>query len=141
VKVRGVAATILITIGAVVTLLAVVLVIGAYREDAGLSSRSVRTTAEVVSVAFDRTLVRYETPDGAVHLPPDGVGYPRGLEVGQIVEVEYDYEHPDLVKVAGRGAYLALLPAGSLLFFLWLVIVPLVWWLRRTRPSLSPATS
>jgi hypothetical protein len=141
VKVRRVVANTLTTIGAVVTLLAVVLVIGAYREDAGVNSRAVKTTAEVVSVAFDRTLVRYGTPDGAVHLPPDGLMYPRGLQVGQIVEVVYDNAHPDVVKVAGRGAYLSLLPAGSLVLFLWLVVAPLVWWLRRVKRSPSPATS
>jgi hypothetical protein len=137
-KVRRIATIALVAIGSTVTLLALTLVIGAYREDAGLSARATRTTAEVVSVAFDRTLVRYETPDGAVHLPPDGVGYPAGLEKGQLVEVEYDAAKPDLVKVAGRGAYLSLMPAGTLVLFVWLAIGPLVWWLRR---SPSPATS
>jgi uncharacterized protein DUF3592 len=144
-RVRKVVAITLVAIGTTVTFLAVLLVVGAYREDAGLNARSVKTTAEVVSVAFDRTLVRYETPDGAVHLPPDGVGYPDGLQVGQVVEVEYDAAKPDLVKVAGRGAYLSLMPAGTLLLFMWLVIAPILWWLRRYgpvfRPLPSPATS
>ncbi len=140
-KVRRVAAIVLISLGAVVTLLAITLVIGAYREDAGLSARSVKTTAEVVSVAFDRTLVKYETPDGAVHLPPDGVGYPSGLQVGQLVEVEYDEAHPDLVKVAGRGAYLSLMPAGTLVLFTWLIVVPSVWLLRRNRKAPVPAAT
>jgi hypothetical protein len=135
----------LVSIGVTVTVLAVILVIGTYREDVGLNARSVKTTAEVVSVSFDRTLVRYETPDGAVHLPPDGVGYPSGLQVGQVVEVEYDAAKPDLVKVAGRGAYLSLMPAGTLMLFMWLVIAPILWWLRRYgpvfRPLPSPATS
>jgi hypothetical protein len=136
----------LVAIGATITLLALVLVIGAFREDAGLNSRSVRTTAEVVSVSFDRTLVRYQTPDGADHIPPDGVGYPAGLEAGQLVEVEYDAAHPDLVKVAGRGAYLSLMPAGTLVLFMWVVIGPVLWWMRRYGPlfrasSPSPATS
>lgn len=121
----------LVAIGATVSLLAVVLVLGAYREDAGISAHPVRTTAEVVSVAFDRTLVRYETPDGAVHFPPDGVAYPHGLRAGQLVEVEYDEAKPDLVRVAGRGAYLSLMPAGTLVLFLWLVVGPVLWWLRR----------
>jgi hypothetical protein len=137
-KVRRVVAITLLSIGATVTLLATVLVIGAFREDAGLNSRAVRTTAEVVSIAFDRTLVSYQTPDGAVHVPPDGVGYPAGLEVGQLIEVEYDGAKPDLVKVAGRGAYLTLLPAGTLVLFVWLGILPILLWLRRSR---SPATS
>lgn len=141
VKVRRVTVRTLVTLGAIFSFLAVVLVIGAYREDIGLNSRAVRTTAEVVSVAYDRTLVRYQTPDGAVHLPSDGIGYPKDLQVGQIVEVEYDSAHPDVVKVSGRGAYLSLLPAGTLLLFMWLVIGPLVWWLRRPKRSPSPATS
>jgi hypothetical protein len=135
----------LVAIGATFTLLALVLVIGAFREDAGLNARSVRTTAEVVSVSFDRTLVRYQTPDGADHIPPDGVGYPAGLEAGQLVEVEYDAAHPDLVKVAGRGAYLSLMPAGTLVLFMWLVIGPVLWWMKRYGPLFrrlpSPATS
>ncbi|RSM75332.1 hypothetical protein DMH04_38255 [Kibdelosporangium aridum] len=145
---RRIAAIVLVSIGATVTLLAVVLVIGAYREDAGLNSRAVRTTAEVLSVSFDRTLVRYQTPDGADHIPPDGVGYPAGLQRGQLVEVEYDAAKPDLVKVAGRGAYLTLMPAGTLVLFMWLVILPILWWMKRYGPlftsnppqSLSPAT-
>ncbi|MET0236672.1 MAG: DUF3592 domain-containing protein [Kibdelosporangium sp.] len=145
VRIRRVVAITLVAIGATVTLLAIVLVIGAFREDAGLNARSVRTTAEVVSVSFDRTLVRYQTPDGADHIPPDGVGYPAGLQAGQLVEVEYDSAHPDLVKVAGRGAYLSLMPAGTLVLFMWLVIGPVLWWMRRHgalfRPSPSPATS
>jgi Protein of unknown function (DUF3592) len=144
-KVRRIVAITLIGVGVTVTLLAVVLVIGAFREDAGLSSRAVRTTAEVIDVAFDRTLVRYQTPDGAEHIPPDGVGYPAGLEVGQIVEVEYDAAKPDLVKVAGRGAYLSLLPAGTLVLFLWAVLLPVLWWMNRRgslfRQSRSPATT
>jgi hypothetical protein len=133
-RIRRVAAITLVIIGATITLLALVLVIGAFREDAGLNSRSVRTTAEVVSVSFDRTLVRYQTPDGADHIPPDGVGYPAGLQAGQLVEVEYDAAHPDLVKVAGRGAYLSLMPAGTLVLFMWLVIGPILWWMRRYGP-------
>lgn len=145
-KVRRIVAIALAGVGVTVTLLAVVLVIGAFREDAGLSARAVRTTAEVIDVAFDRTLVRYQTPDGAEHIPPDGVGYPAGLEVGQIVEVEYDAAKPDLVKVAGRGAYLSLMPAGTLVVFLWAAILPVLWWIHRKdgalfRRSLSPATS
>ncbi|WP_033394099.1 DUF3592 domain-containing protein [Kibdelosporangium aridum] len=147
-RVRRIAAIVLVSIGATVTLLAVVLVIGAYREDAGLNSRAVRTTAEVLSVSFDRTLVRYQTPDGADHIPPDGVGYPAGLQQGQLVEIEYDAAKPDLVKVAGRGAYLTLMPAGTLVLFMWLVILPILWWMKRYGPlfrrnplqSLSPAT-
>jgi hypothetical protein len=144
-KVRRIVAITLVGIGVTVTLLAVTLVIGAFREDAGLSSRAVRTTAEVIDVSFDRTLVRYQTPDGAEHIPPDGIGYPAGLEVGQIIQAEYDAAKPDLVKVAGRGAYLSLLPAGTLILFLWAVILPVLWWLGRkghlfTR-SPSPATS
>ncbi|WP_132111554.1 DUF3592 domain-containing protein [Actinocrispum wychmicini] len=141
VKVRRVTAISLVSFGGVITFLAVLLLIGTYRQDVALNSRAVGTTAEVVSVAFDRTLVRYQTPDGAVHLPPDGISFPKGLQVGQIVQVEYDAAHPDVVKVAGRGAYLALLPVGTLLLFLWLVIVPVVWWLRRATRSPSPATS
>lgn len=140
-RVRRIVSVTLLSIGGLITLLSVVLVVGAYREDAGIDARPVRTIAEVMSVSFDRTLVRYETPDGAVHNPPDGISYPSGLQEGQLVEAEYDEAKPDLVRVAGRGADLSLMPAGTLVLFTWIIVGPAVWWLRRLSRTPSPATT
>ena len=126
----------LLAVGATITLLCVALVIGTFRNDAAIEGRTGRTTAEVLSVAFDRTLVRFETPDREVHIPEQGVLYPRGLEEGQLVLVEYDQDSPDLVRVAGRTASLSLMPLGMVLAGTWIVLVPIVWWLRRSGASL-----
>ncbi|GDY29431.1 hypothetical protein GTS_10640 [Gandjariella thermophila] len=130
-RARRIAALVLIGLAALVSLLCVLLVVSAWLEDASINARTGRATAEVVSVAFNRTVVRFDTPDGAVRIPPDGVLYPEGLEQGQLVRVEYDTNNPDLVRVAGRGAYLTYLPAGSTLLGVWAVVLPGLWWLRR----------
>jgi len=133
-KVRRIARIALLVFAGIVSLLCVLLVIGSFRDDAAIESRMGRVTAEVVSVSFSRTLVRFETPDGAAHIPAEGVQYPQGLEPGQLVQVEYDSDNPDLVRVAGRDATLSLLPAGSVLVITWVVVLPVVWWLRRGAP-------
>jgi hypothetical protein len=133
-KRRRVTAVTLLVIGITVSALCVLLVIGSFRNDAAISKRTGRATAEVLSVAFNRTLVRFATPDSAVHIPPDGVLYPQGLEEGQLVLVEYDQDKPDLVRVAGRTGSLALMPVGTVLAVTWLVLLPILWWLRRSGP-------
>lgn len=121
----------LLTFGGIVTFLAVVLVVAAWTEDIAID-KDVRTTnAEVVSDSFTRTLVRFYTPDGAEHIPQVGVLYPAGLEVGDVVQVEYSQDDPEQVRVAGRGAFITLLPVGLTLLAVWAVLVPAVWWLRR----------
>lgn len=115
-----------------ITLLAVALVFAAYRNDGAIASGMGEANAEVVSVAWDRTIVRFQTPDGIIHLPSNGVLYPDGLTEGQLVRVEYASADPELARVSGRTAVLTLLPAGSTVVFTWLVAGPLLWWLRRT---------
>jgi len=85
----------------------------------------------VVSENFSRTLVLFYTPDRAEHIPQVGVLYPSGLKVGDAVEVEYRQDNPELVRVAGRGAFVTLLPVGLTLLGVWAVVIPAVWWLRR----------
>ena len=87
----------------------------------------------MVSDNFSRTLVRFYTADGAEHIPQVGVLYPAGLKVGDVVEVEYRQDNPELVRVAGRGAFVTLLPVGLTVLGVWAVLVPAVWWLRRRR--------
>jgi hypothetical protein len=121
----------LLALGAAITFLGVVLVVAAWTEDIAIDGNTVRVDAEVVSDDFSRTLVRFYTPDGGEHIPQVGVLYPSGLKVGDVVEVEYNQENPELVRVAGRGAVVTLLPVGLTLLVVWAVLIPAVWWLRR----------
>jgi len=121
-------------VGAVVTLIAVLLLLACWRDDRAIDERTGRATAEVVSVAFNRTVVRFGTPDGKVYSPSQGVLYPEGLEAGQLVRVEYDTADPERTRIAGRNASLALLPISTFLLALWAVLGPSIWWLRR-RPK------
>ena len=129
--VRRWASRCLLAFGAIVTFLGVVLVVAAWTEDISIDGNLGRVNAEVVSDDFSRTLIRFYTPDGAEHVPQVGVLYPSGLKVGDVVEVEYNQENPELVRVAGRGAVVTLLPVGLTLLVVWAVVIPAVWWLRR----------
>jgi hypothetical protein len=121
----------LLAFAVVITFLGVVLVVAAWTEDISIDGDTGFVDAEVVSVNFSRTLVRFSTPDGAEHIPQTGVLYPSGLKVGDFVEVEYRLDNPELVRVAGRGAIITLLPVGLTLVGVWAVIIPGVWWVRR----------
>lgn len=114
-----------------ITLLAVVLLIGAIRNDAAINAARGTANATVESIDWSRTIVKFEDPDGVEHRSQDGVLYPGGLTVGQRLLVEYDVRNPNLVRVAGRTAELSLLPLGSTVLITWAIGVPLLWWLRR----------
>lgn len=122
-------------VAGLLTLLVLVLLLAAYRNDAAIDSNRGTANAEVLWVGWDRTIVRFETPDGAVHISQDGVLYPDGLTERQLVHVEYDVTDPNLVRVAGRSFTLAFLPVGTTIAITWLVAAPLLWWLRRRRES------
>lgn len=128
--IRRIAARSLLAFGGIVTFLGVVLVVAAWTEDAAIDRDLGFAHAEVLDDTFSRTLVRFYTPDGAEHIPQVGVLYPAGLEVGDVVEVEYRQDDPELVRVAGRGAVVTLLPVGLTLVAVWAVLVPSVWVLR-----------
>lgn len=121
----------LLAFGGIVTFLCVVLVVAAWTEDIAIDGNLGRVDAEVVADDFSRTLIRFYTPDGAEHVPQVGVLYPADLKKGDVVEVEYSQENPELVRVAGRGAVVTLLPVGLTLLVVWAVVIPAVWWLRR----------
>lgn len=121
----------LLGVACVITFLGVVLVVAAWTEDIKIDGDLGRADAEVVSDSFSRTLVLFYTPDGAEHIPQVGVLYPAGLEVGDVVQVEYRQDDPELVRVAGRGAIVTLLPVGLTLVGVWAMVIPAVWWLRR----------
>ncbi|SDN15742.1 DUF3592 domain-containing protein [Allokutzneria albata] len=131
----------LITLGAafLVTASCLLLVIGAYTNDFKITARPGVAAAEVMSASYNRTVVRFSTPDSAVRVPRDGVLYPGGLQVGQVVRVEYDQANPDLVRVAGRGAWLTLVPAITIVLVVWAVAGGVLWWLHRRREPASVA--
>ncbi|GAA3553629.1 DUF3592 domain-containing protein [Amycolatopsis ultiminotia] len=113
------------------TVMCVGLLFAAIRNDNAIEAHPGTATATVESVAFDRTIIQYQTPDGVVHSPATGVLYPSGLAAGQLVLIEYDATNPDLARVAGRSANLTLLPLGITVVVTWLIAGPLLWWLRR----------
>ncbi|MEU3273787.1 DUF3592 domain-containing protein [Saccharomonospora sp. NPDC006951] len=117
-------------VAAVITLLGVTLVFAALRNDQAISAHLGTANAQVDQVLFDRTIIRFETPDGVAHSPENGVLYPGGLSAGQLIRIEYDTTDPELAKVAGRTWLLTLLPVGSTVLITWLIAGPLLWWLR-----------
>ncbi|WP_308258197.1 DUF3592 domain-containing protein [Saccharothrix obliqua] len=125
------ASRVLLVLGGVVTLIGVVLLAACLRDDMAIEKRMGKATAEVVSVSFQRTVVRFATPDGAVHSPSQGLLYPDGLEPGQLVRIEFDTADPELARVAERTWTLAILPISTFLLAVWAVLAPLVWWTRR----------
>lgn len=131
--VRRIAARSLLALGGVITFLCVALVVGAWTEDVSIDRNIGLANAEVVADSATRTLVRFYTPDGAEHIPQTGVLYPAGLNVGDVVEVEYRQDNPELVRVAGRSAVVMLLPVGLTLLGAWAVLIPAVWALRRVK--------
>lgn len=116
---------------AVLTFASVMALLGAWRDDAAIDARTGRATAQVVSSTFGRTIIRFATPDGVVRSPQRGVLYPRGLEQGQLIRIEYDVANPDLVRVADRGFELGVLPTAVTVVIIWLVLTPPALWLRR----------
>jgi hypothetical protein len=122
---------VLLGFASIVTFLGVVLVVAAWTEDISIDRDTGYAPAEVVSQSFGRTLVRFYTPDGAEHIPQTGILYPADLKVGDVVQVEYLQTNPELVRVAGRGAVVTLLPVGLTLVVVWGLVGPTVWWLRR----------
>ncbi|MGH3516535.1 MAG: DUF3592 domain-containing protein [Haloechinothrix sp.] len=122
-------------VACLMTLLGAALVFAAYRNDGAITASRGEADAEVVSVGWDRTIVRFQSPGGVVHIPPNGVLYPDGLTEGQLVRVEYATGDPDLVRVAGRTATSTLLPVGTTVLVTWLIAGPLLWWLRRPAAS------
>jgi hypothetical protein len=113
------------------TALITLTLVGAALDDAGIEARTGRATAQVLAVTSMRTLVQFAVPEGKVYRPDEGVAYPSGLQVGQLVRVEYDRADPDQVRVAGRAWVQGVVPAALTLAALWLVMTPATWWLRR----------
>lgn len=126
-----VAAATLLVVACLFSGLCLLLVGASLDDDVQINSHKGGAVADVLSVGFERTVVRFVTPDGTTVIPPTGVLYPTGLKAGEEVRVEYDVLSPDLVRVAGRGFTLSFLPVAMSLVACWAVVVPAVWLLRR----------
>jgi hypothetical protein len=128
--VRRLPAMILVLAG-LITLMGVLTLVGAHRDDAQIQAHSAVATAEVLPGSdFSRTLITFTTATGETVSPERGVFYPRGLQPGQIVRVEYDSTHPDRVRVLGRNASVGSLPIGIMLLVTWAVALPVGFSLR-----------
>ncbi|MEV6102705.1 DUF3592 domain-containing protein [Nocardia sp. NPDC051981] len=132
---------------ATVSFLAMLLVLAAWRDDHLINSDKGVTSAEVLSAGTLRSAVIFVTPDGETHNPKTGVLYPTRLTVGERINVEYRRSDPDLVRVAGRDARVAIIPALSVIVVSWAVAIPAVWflgasptrWFRGARTRLRAA--
>ena len=113
------------------SILAVLLVLAAWRNDHTIASDKGTATAEVLSAGKLRSAVSFVTPDGVTHNPRLGVLYPTNLTAGQRIDVEYARTDPDLVRVAGRNASVAVVPALSVIVVTWAIALPTLWLLRR----------
>ena len=119
----------------VLTSMALFALIGAGLDDRAISADQAVAQAQVLEGStFFRTLVQFTAADGQAHTPELGVFYPRGLEPGTTVAVEYDVTNPDLVRVAGRTFLTGVLPLGVGIVVVWAIAIPYSMWLRRRRP-------
>jgi hypothetical protein len=116
------------------TVLALFALIGAALDDRTISANQAVAQAQVLDGStFFRTLVQFTAADGQAHTPELGVFYPRGLQAGATVAVEYDVTDPALVRVAGRTFLSGVLPLGVGVLVVWALAIPLAVWLRRRR--------
>jgi hypothetical protein len=130
---RRVTALVLLILAGVVTALLLLVSIASWLDDNAIDAHEGTAVADVLSVSFNRTAVRFVTPNGTVAIPSAGVLYPTGLVAGERVRVEYDTQNTDLARVAGRTFTLSFLPVGTGILIVWAVALPLVWLLRRRR--------
>ncbi len=125
---------IVVGVGVVLTVLLALVLVGAARNDAHIDADTGRSVAEVLDGGSSpRTFVRFTAADGAVLTPEKGVFYPRGLQPGQLVRVEYDRSEPELVRVEGRSWTVALVPVLLGVLAIWLVLGTAAWSLARLR--------
>ena len=109
-----------------VTLQSVLLVAGAWRNDLQIQHNMGVAQAEVLSAGPRRSTIEFVTPNRVTYRPELGVLYPSELADGMRIYVEYDKDNPDLVRVQGRTAALAIIPAGSIAAACWLVTAGLL---------------
>ena len=122
-----------------VSVLSVVLLTAAWRNDNAIEADKGTAYAQVLSAGHLRSTISFVTPSGATHNPPLGVLYPTKLVEGQSIEVEYDRADPDVVRVGGRDASIAVIPVGSVVLGAWMVAGGALWLLRRAQRVRSQA--
>jgi hypothetical protein len=126
-----------------VTFQSLLLVVGAWRNDNRIEANMCVAAAEVLDAGPRRSTIEFVTPDRVTYRPELGVLYPSELDTGMRIYVEYDKTNPDLVRVQGRNASLAIIPAGSIAVVSWMVAgVALLGlgWLQRKRARQDPIT-
>ena len=129
-------AEIVLGLAVLITVLSVFAIAGAAVDDRAIAANPATAQADVLEgSSFTRTLVRFTVANGEVWVPERGVFYPRGLQVGSTIAVEYDVTDPDLVRVAGRSALGSMVPLLLSTLVGWLVLGPLALWIRRRRPA------
>jgi hypothetical protein len=104
-----------------VTLQSLLLVFGAWRNDRQIERHMGVAAAEVLDAGPRRSTIEFVTPDRVTYRPELGVLYPSELDTGMRIYVEYDRNNPDLVRVQGRTAVLAIIPAGSIAVVGWTI--------------------
>ena len=130
---------VVLVLAAGLTVLAVLLVVAALSDDREISGHKGVAVADVLSVSARSAAISFTTLDGVTQSPALGVLYPTGLTAGQRIDVEYSTANPNLVRVAGRGWTLALLPAGSVVLVTWLVAAGVLGLVRRRVRTLASA--
>lgn len=125
---------IVLAVGLAWTLVALVALGGAFAVDVAIDGHRGTTAATVLDGSdYWRTVVRFVDDQGRLQTPASGVSYPVGLTPGENIYVEYDTADPTNVRVAGRTAVDGILPVAGLVAGGWLLVAPLVVWLRRRR--------
>jgi len=104
-----------------VTLQSLLLVAGTWRNDIAIKRNMGVAEAEVLDAGERRSTIEFVTPDRVTYRPELGVLYPSELATGMRIYVEYDKLNPNLVRVQHRTAKLAIIPAGSIAVFAWLI--------------------
>lgn len=135
---------VLILVG-LVTVMSLLLVAGAVRNDIAIKRNMGVAEAEVLSAGPRRSTIEFVTPDRVTYRPELGVLYPSELATGMRIYVEYDKLNPNLVRVQHRTAKLAIIPAGSIAVVGWLAaaaaLAGLALWDKRLDRQLDKASS
>ncbi|MBM7365942.1 DUF3592 domain-containing protein [Gordonia hydrophobica] len=117
----------LAALGVLVALIGVVIIAGAYRNDAKIDANKATAVADVISADRLHAAVNFVTPDGVLRNPKLGLLYPTDLSTGQRILVDYDTTDPDnLARPVGRDASLSIGPALSVIGAGWVVVVVLM---------------
>jgi hypothetical protein len=110
-----------VIVACLVTMMSLLLIFGAWRNDRQIERNMGVAAAEVLDAGPRRSTIEFVTPDRVTYRPELGVLYPSELETGMRIYVEYDKGNPDVVRVQHRNASLAIIPAGSVAVVGWLV--------------------